>query len=320
MHRETRLASLFIYSATVKAKTETEENYLFVASLVPKSEVTLQDMQYCLDGTDVIAYNVSMSEEGGAIVGGDYLFHMPEKEPVDATNASLFWEDIDLCRVVSVENLGLTYPFFTGECTITSGTNITQKGYMGQKAEAIIPWWLAEEYGVKVGDHITRRYDGKNSYGQHTYLSTEVVGIYETSVRSPNPENYPVYIPLSVAEFDYMYTSGNTLGNLSFDVYIGRADFVLPNRDSFENFVLKAKENGLRFTKVDLVFNNRPYDVLLSELEDIRMIALVVAVTVMIVGFGMLVFFTVYLCNSRKQERVLLASLGMKKRNIFGGF
>ncbi len=310
-------ASLFVYGAAAKAKTATEENYMFIASLIPKSGVKLSDMQYCLNGTDVIAYNVAMTEQEGVVLGGEYMLHLPEQKPVDAANASLFWQDDILCEVTAVENLGLVYPFFTGECTIREGTGFTKDGYLGLRSEVIIPWWLAEEYGVKLGDMLTRRYRAEGKMSEYFYWTAEVVGIYETSVRSPDRENYPVYIPMSIAEFDYFELVGNIRGYLNFEIHIDRADFILPSRDSFESFVLQAKENGLNFTNADLVFNNRPYDVLLSELNDIHMIALIVAVTVLVVGLGMLVFFTVYLCNSRKNERVLLASLGMKKGSIF---
>ncbi len=311
-------ASLFVYDTAAKAKTETEEHYIFVASLILKRNVKLRDMQYCLEGTDVIAYNVSMSELDCTVIGGEYLLRMPEKTPVDAADASLVWTEDIVSEVVAVENLGLTYPFFTGECTITEGTGITKAGYLGEKTEAVIPWYLAETYGIKIGDQITRRYDLKGY--RMSYLSAEVVGIYETSARFPEPEDYPVYIPLSVAELDYLNVIGESHGTLVEEVYIDRADFVLPSRESFASFVLQAKENGLDFGNVDLVFNNRPYDVLLSELDDVRMIALIVAVTVLLTGLGMILFFTVYLCHSRKNERVLLTSLGMERHRIFAIF
>ncbi len=349
-------ASLFVYTAASKAKTEIENNYMFIASLVPKGSVALRDMKYCIHGTDVIAYNVSMSEEDCMILGGSGLYHLPENKQLypsfgskiwlesvvyetHATEeeyvlfgghhiryipennfayqngAEMIWMDELLCRVIAVENLALTYPFFTGECTITQGTGITKEGYLGHKTEMVIPWWLAEEYDIQIGDQIVRRYDAQKNM-LNLYLKAEVVGIYETSVRLPDHEEYPVYMPLSIAEFDYAETIGKSYGTLLQEVYIDRADFILPSRESFEPFVLQAKENGLNFSNADLIFNNRPYDVLLSELNDINMIALVVAVTVLAAGLGMLIFFTVYLCHTRKNERILLFSLGMKKEKI----
>ncbi len=304
-------AALFVCGAVQNAKSETEEGYVFVASLVPKKKdaLSLRDIGYCIDKTEVLAYNVSMSECEGVILGGNYLFNLPEN--IAFEDAPLGWQDTLGCRMVAVENLGLCYSFFTGECTITEGTGITQDGYMGEKAEAVIPWWFAEEHDVKVGDTITRRYY-QGSKMTYTYHRTEVVGIYETRAYAPNKEDYPVYIPLAVAEFDY----GNLTSKVTDEITIHRADFVLEGRDSFQNFVLTAKENGLDFTNAGLVFNNRQYDVLLSELDDIYMIALIVAVTVFVAGMGMLIFFTVYLCTSRKSEWHLLASLGMQKRKI----
>ncbi len=308
-------ASLFIYGAADRAKTETEENYMFVASLIPqrKDSLVLSDIKYCLGGTDVLAYNISMSSFEAVVLGGEYLFHLPEK--VNNEDASFNWRSDIACDMVAVENLGMMYPFFTGKCTIKEGTAFTTAGYMGEKAEAVIPWWLAEEYGAKIGDTIIRRYFNESAQNLYTYYETEVVGIYETSNPDPDKENYPVYMPLSVAEFDYgvLYGSKDV-------ITIHRADLLLKGRDSFEVLVMKAEESGLDFTNANLIFNNRQYDVLISELDDIHMIALIVAVVVLAVGMGMLVFFTIYLCTSRKGERVLLASLGMEKRKVLSIF
>ena len=82
------------------------------------------------------------------------------------------------------------------------GTGITQKGYAGESAEVVIPWWFAEKHGISVGDILTRRYY-RDDYETYIYLECEVVGIYETSALSPDENDYPVYIPLAVAELDY---------------------------------------------------------------------------------------------------------------------
>ena len=57
-----------------------------------------------------------------------------------------------------------------------------------------------------------------------------------------------------------------------------------------------------------------------SELDNVNRIALLVCGVVLLVGVGVLVFFTVYLCNSRKQERALLRALGMAKHKIHAMF
>ena len=72
------------------------------------------------------------------------------------------------------------------------------------------------------------------------------------------------------------------------------------------------------FQSTNIVFNNSTYDVLVSELNNVNMIALLVLGIVFVVGLGIFIFFTVYLCNSRAKERVLLSSLGMKRIHIHG--
>ena len=99
-------------------------------------------------------------------------------------------------------------------------------------------------------------------------------------------------------------------------IAIDRADFILKSRDAFEGFVERSKENGLDFKKADLIYNNSTYDVLSSELDNINQVALLVCGVVLFIGISVLVFFTVYLCNSRKQERVLLRALGMSGHKI----
>ena len=308
-------ASLFVYGACLDAREALDENYIFVASLIPrkKDSLSLRDIGYCIDQTDILSYNVSMSENDGIIVGGEYLRKLPEK--MDVENVPLALTDEVGCQLVAVENLYLVYPFFTEECTICEGTGLTEKGYMGKRAEAVIPWWFAEKYDISIGDLVTRRYY-RDDYKQYIYLKTEVVGIYETSALSPKEENYPIYIPLSIAELDYANVVAERKTPTG-ELVIERADFVLKNRDSFETFVLQAKDNGLDFRNADIVFNNSIYDIHMSELDNIHMIAVLVLCTVLVVGLGVLVFFTVYLCHSRKREQTLLLALGMNRHKIY---
>ena len=65
-------ASLFVCVACEHAREALDENYVFVASLVPrkKDSLSLRDIGYCADGTEILSYNVSMSENNGVILGG----------------------------------------------------------------------------------------------------------------------------------------------------------------------------------------------------------------------------------------------------------
>ncbi len=308
-------ASLFVCGACANAKETLDESYIFVASLVPrkKDSLSLRDIGYCADGTDILSYNVSMSENNGVILGGAYMQKLPEK--IESENATAAWMDEIGAKLVAVENLYLVPSFFSGECTVEDGTGITEKGYAGNAAEVVIPWWFAEKYGIFVGDTLTRRYY-RDDYDQYIYLESEVIGIYETSALSPDEKDYPVYISLAVAELDYA-TLVAELYTPTSELLIERADFVLKNRQDFEAFVLRTKENGLDFREADLVFNNSSYDTLNGELQNITAIAILVFFTVLAVGLGVLLFFTVYLCHSRKREQDLLLALGMSRYKIF---
>ncbi len=309
-------ASLFVYRACEEAQTVLDENYIFVASMVQRKRdaVSLRDIGYCLDGTEVSAVNVSISGDGWRLVGGEYLTKMPAYS--DPADADIIWIDPMDCKLVGVENLYLTYPFFTGECTIVEGTGITEAGYRGERAEILVPWYLAEQYGLRVGDEITRAFS-KDDSGRTNYMKSTVVGIYKTSALSPSYADYPAYMPFAVAEMDYTTVLSMRLYP-SDKIVIERADFVLAGRDSFEAFVLRAKENGLNFQNANLVFNNATYDMMKKELENIHMIALIVCVAVACVGFCALIFFTAYLCYSRKAEITLLRALGMPAHKVFG--
>ncbi|MBQ3490249.1 MAG: ABC transporter permease [Clostridia bacterium] len=307
-------ASLFVYGACANAKEALDESYIFVASLVPrkKDSLSLRDIGYCADGTEILSYNVSMSENNGVILGGAYMQKLPKK--TESKNAPAAWMDEIGAKLVAVENLYLVPSFFSGECTMRDGTGITQKGYVGESAEVVIPWWFAEKYGISVGDILIRRYY-RNDYGEYIYLESGVVGIYETNALSPNEMDYPVYIPLAVAELDYA-TLVAELYTPTSELLIERADFVLKDRQSFEPFVLRTKENGLDFREADLIFNNSSYDTLNGELQNITAIAMLVFFTVLAVGLGVLVFFTIYLCHARKREQELLLALGMSRYKI----
>ena len=307
-------ASLFVYGACANAKEALDESYIFVASLVPrkKDSLSLRDIGYCADGTEILSYNVSMSENNGVILGGAYMQKLPKK--TESKNAPAAWMDEIGAKLVAVENLYLVPSFFSGECTMRDGTGITQKGYVGESAEVVIPWWFAEKYGISVGDILIRRYY-RNDYGEYIYLESGVVGIYETNALSPNEMDYTLYITLAVAELDYA-TLVAELYTPTSELLIERDDFVLKDRQSFEPFVLRTKENGLDFREADLIFNNSSYDTLNGELQNITAIAMLVFFTVLAVGLGVLVFFTIYLCHARKREQELLLALGMSRYKI----
>ncbi|MBQ9747740.1 MAG: hypothetical protein IJV98_03045 [Clostridia bacterium] len=303
-------ASVFVCSASQGAKEALDENYVFVASLIPRdmNSLTLGDLEYCIRNTDVSAYNVTMSEANGCIPGGDSMHCLPSKENKKAPVS--VWIEKFGCNLAAVENIALAHPFFQGECRILEGTGLTANGYSGAVAEIVIPWWLAEENGLSVGDTLIRRYDHNNLY---VFMESTVVGIYESINHENEKELYPAYIPLAIAERDYakvMKMSGQTTG-------IDRADFILRDRDGFEDFVNTATDNGLDLRTADLVFNNSVYDVLSAELDNIHTITVFVMCAVLVIGFGILLFFTIYLVYSRKQEKFLLASLGMEKRKIY---
>lgn len=301
-------ASLFIWNATAKAKETLRENYVFVASLVKRenTKIPLLEIFKCLDHESVEAFNVSMSEANGTIPAGDAMLSMPSEQKKGEKKD--IWFDEFGCDLLAVENLALTYPFFSGECTIREGTGLTQEGYNGHVMEILIPWWLADQYGIQVGDTVNRRYIKTAYYG---YLPCKVVGIYESSATSPDIKSYPAYIPLAIAEIDY----GQFLNDLD-PKTVERADFILSDRNDFESFVAHANENGINFKATDIIFNNSTYDVLTSALDNIHTIALLVFLLVLLVGSGLILFVTVYLCTSRTEERKLLIALGMKKMTV----
>ncbi|MBQ9748114.1 MAG: ABC transporter permease [Clostridia bacterium] len=307
-------ASLLVYGACADAKDALDESYIFVASLVRRDEkpLSVKDLFLCLKNTEVEAFNVTMSEGDGVIPGGDAMFHLPDAK--NQGSPSWSWVEEFGCRLVAAENLFLVPSFFSGECTIREGTGLSERGYTGQNMELVIPWWLAEKYGIGVGDQIIRRYYTEAQDG-YIYIPSEVVGIYETKLASPDVTRYPAYLPLGVAELDYAKALSDTQNEID-DIEIERADFVLPDRGSFESFVMQARENGVNFNRAKLIFNNSDYDALSSELDNIHMIALCVCVIVCVIGACVLLFFTLYRFHSGRQERRLLRALGMPRSRL----
>lgn len=302
-------ASLFVYRACENTISELDKQYVFVASVVPNGQdpVLLSGMDACLENTDVLAYNITVAEARGAIPRGKNMTKMPSLD--DREEAEMLWPHDEGVPFLAVENLSLVPSFFDGRCTIREGTGITASGYSGEASEIVIPWWLAERYGISVGDTLIKRYE----YGKYTFFEAKVVGIYEANVHTFAEKNYPAYIPLAIAEMDLGYT---VVRYMHETVAVQRADFVLNGREAFEEFVLTAKANGFDFQKAIIIFNNSAYDSLSSELANIHMIALLVCIVILTVGLGILIFFTVYLCHTRTKERTLLISLGMTKRKV----
>ena len=307
--------SLFVHRATDIAEKILEERYVFVASLVKRTQgrdIPLSEIFKCLDYENVSAFNITVSEGEGVLPASSALTELPSADRSE--NPKDIWIDEFCCPVYGVENLGFVYSFFAEECRISEGTALTEKGYYGESDEIVIPWWLAERYEIKVGDTVNRRYLRQTGEFSYIYIPTKVVGIYTTSSPSPNIENYPAYIPLALAETDYGKVLPTSTSAKNIDVK--RADFVLKSREDFGAFVLFAKEKGLDFTSADLVFNNGTYDVLRAEIANIGRITLLVFAAVLLAGAGILLFLTVYLCKTREKEKAILHALGMGKRSI----
>ena len=317
-------ASFFVWNGCEEATTALDENYVFVASLVKRkiTGIPMSEVFKCLDYEKVTAFNVTLSDfnhtehaSNAALPTGAALTEgIVVKE--DGEASMVIFQD-HACEIYGVENLALTYPFFSDECRVREGSNFTRKGYAGEIAEILIPWYVADEYGIEVGDAIYRRYPDLTGTGGYLYMPTTVVGIYESTASVIDRSAYPAYIPLAIAEMDYAEVS--SVNHISIEEYtVDRADFVLAERNDFEDFVRFASERAVDFQSANIVFNNSTYDVLAAELDNVNIIALLVLGIVFVVGLGIFIFFTVYLCHSRAEERVLLSSLGMKKMQIHG--
>ncbi len=305
-------ASIFVYRACLGAEKALDEDYIFVASLIPKEQnsLTVEQVMLCLHSTDVSAYNVSMSEANMMIPGGESMTKAPSA--VEKGKKVDLWMENHGCDIIAVENLPLVYGFFSGECTMRDGQGFTNDGYAGNAAEIVIPWWLADDHRLSVGDTILRRYENR---GKYVFAPCEIVGIYETANKDAKQENYPAYIPLAIAEFDLQMALSGTIITKD-TIHIDRADFVLESRDEFNDFVNAAIAGGIDQKKSDFVFNNSIYDVLSSELDNISMIVLFVMGTMLLVGMAIFIFFTIYLYTSREKEKELLKALGMPNHKV----
>lgn len=307
--------SLFVYRASDIAEKTLDERYVFVASLVKRTQgrdIPLSEIFKCMDYENLSAFNVTVSEGEGILPAGSALTELPSAD--SSENPKDVWLEEFGCPVYGVENLGLVYAFFSEKCIISEGTALTEKGYCGETDEIVIPWWLAERYEIEVGDTVNRRYLRQTGEFSYIYIPTKVVGIYTVSSPSPDIKKCPAYIPLALAETDYGKILPTSTSAKNIDVE--RADFVLKCREDFETFVLYAQEQGVDFSSVDLVFNNSTYDVLRAELANIGSITLFVFAVVLITGAGILVFLTFYLCRAREKEMAILHALGMRKLKI----
>ena len=125
-------ASAFVFVACDGAGRSLDENYIFVASLVPRdsaSQVSLRDLGYCLSDADVLAYQVAMTEYDSVVPSGANLYRLPEK--VAPEDAEIFWMDSPACEIVAVENLSLVYRFLQGTVRSQRAQGLLPRDIMG---------------------------------------------------------------------------------------------------------------------------------------------------------------------------------------------
>ena len=313
-----------VYSATGRAISRLNEEYVFVATLTPKSApvdnklektefsfMTLKDFSTCYSESLCKAYNVSFAGTDISFAGEDMLFDISDTDGKAEDELCDVWEASAEPNVTATANLYLEAPFFNAGAVITEGRSFSKDGYLDNTQETVIPRSAAEKYNIRIGDLITICM-GKLRLGmasQISYSQCEVVGIYE----APDGTACPAYVTEAYYINRYLALGG---GNVS-SHQIYRADYVLGSRDDFPAFVQNAKGNGLDLTLFKLEFNNSEYDKTLEGLINVKSIVVISVSVISAVGVGLFVFFTAFFKNGRKRERETLRHLGMSRLSVF---
>ena len=302
-----------IYSATERAINQLNDEYIFVATLVPlttinpdgtgdiTSYMTYDDIGMCYNDKYCIAYNFSVANTKMSIAGEDALYDLPTGTVSD--NPGETWSDTLGCNVEATSNLFLERQFFNDKARITEGRPFSKDAYYANTQEVIIPKSVADKHGITVGSKISVCWTKDKRLGPITYGMCEVVGIYE----SDNASYTPAYVTTA-----YLLFRTNITGS---DIY--RADYVLKNKFCFEDLVVYAKEQGLDFNRFELVLNNAVYDRIINGLVNVRNLVIISVSIITLVGTGLFIFFTSFFITARKRECFTLHLLGMRKFSIF---
>ncbi|MBO4217768.1 MAG: hypothetical protein J5940_07465 [Clostridia bacterium] len=316
------VTGLLVYSAAERAIDRLNDEYLFIATLVPidkpkvdgtseiQSKLTYHEFLLCYDSELCAAYNVSPAGKNMFIAGDDCMFEVPTGEPDG--NPSELWKLSSGCPVEVTANLDLERLFLSKGAHFASGGGFTNDGYIGNKCEIIVPKDAADKYGIEVGDMITvGERDLTTQLRWAFYGACEVVGIYEVGGN--------VYAPAYIT-YQYFMERLDVVARRTAVSQLYRADYVLHGRGEFEKFVYNAKEAGLDFSEYTLKFNNSDYDRILTGLNNIKSVIIIVVAVVSAIGAGLFVLFNFFFINSRKRECETLRCLGMRKLSIFACF
>ena len=317
------ITGAFVYSAAENAIKQLNDEYVFVATLVPVSSLnskgtsditsylTYSQFEKCWCEDICRAYNLSFPRGDMYLSGDDFLFSLPTEEPVDDPS-KIFVINSDY-EVSATANLYLERVFFGKGGRITEGRAFSDDAYLDNTREIIIPKSVAEKKNIKVGDTVTVCVEADfNSGYKYTYSQYDVVGIYEADGGA--------YTPSYITAMNYIRNQIRTNRYSCGNIKLYRADFVLNDYNDFEKLVEYANENEVDFSKYQLKFNNALYDRILSGLENVRNVVILVVFVISLIGIGMFAFFTLFFTNGRKREWETLHLLGMRRLSIFACF
>ena len=313
---------ILIYGATEKALDNLDENYTFVASLIPTTDRTspgsalcISEFQKICDATEYEAYNITLYQDSLYIPDEKLLFEITDNMPGDSEYPELFSVKMG-CSVIATNNLCLERGFFEGKRELVAGSDFSADAYSGNAREIIIAKWMADKYSISIGSEICygiEKSKANNVVLGTQYIKAKVVGIY---LDTENPYVKTVnnaYVPV-MSFFRYGLIYQSIAGD--YDMPISRADFVLPGRDSITVFTDACIASGLDLRICDIIFNNAEYDMIKEGLVNVRTVVVLLVAVVSVAGLGILITFASYFTMTRRKEKTVLRSMGMKRSGI----
>ncbi|MHC6223130.1 ABC transporter permease [Arthrobacter sp. MMS24-S77] len=222
-------------------------------------------------------------------------------------------------KLVAATDLPKEEKFRKGERSLLEGTAPKVDG------EALISKEFAELNKLKVGDSFKSdsSFDATEGAKTITY-ELKVVGIYADTA-SAYPSGFPMNIKEPILNNrNEIYTTYNTVhqqysapGAIIPELHM---TYVLKSPEALDTFRKDVQAAGVDVNKWSFKTDLESYNNIVKPVDNMRNLATVFLIVVLILGGGILVLISMIAVRERKYEIGVLRAMGMPKRKVLTGF